>query len=221
MFPGIIETSRLVLRPVGLGEEQAVVDFFRRERDFVGRFIPFGSGTPEELAREFVSRVHGQWTNPGNEAGFEYGIFDKEDGMFAGSTGAWTFVEGGDKYAGWWTMGAWTGESVAGRGYGTEAVGALAWTVLQNAKVEGIVARVDKENDKSLRLCAQLGFEKYVQAEVSQCPELASPAGTFPSGIGVVLLLSDAAKIPEEFRPSTHALDEGTSAKVVDSSRDF
>jgi RimJ/RimL family protein N-acetyltransferase len=141
----MIETTRLVLRPLTVGDVDRFVALHADPR--VNRFV--GSYTPETaLAR--LEQVERQWAERG------HGLFAaelKETGEFLGRVGP-QYWEQFDEVELAWTLRA----EAWGRGYATEAAQAALDWAFATLPVDYLTAMIDPANTASQRVAARLGF---------------------------------------------------------------
>lgn len=141
----MIETQRLVLRPLDTSDVQAFVDLQADPR--VNRFL--GAYTHEQ-ARERLGRIERQWAERGHGL---CAVQLKETGEFIGRSGLQYWQQFDEVELGWVIRAAhW------GRGYATEAAQAcLDWgfATLDDAS---FTAMIHPGNDPSVRVAERLGF---------------------------------------------------------------
>jgi RimJ/RimL family protein N-acetyltransferase len=145
MTNGVIETGRLVLRPLSMADLSALVALHADER--VNRFV--GAYT-EDAARQRLRAVERQWAERGHGIG---AVELKATGEFIGRCGLHYWEHLDEVEAGWtFRAEAW------GHGYATEA--ARAWTEWGFARLDVpyLTAMIHPENAASRRVAERLGF---------------------------------------------------------------
>ncbi len=141
----MLETSRLILRPLTLEDARALLEMLRPEA--VHRFLPLFPPQDLEAARTRIREVYLEaGAAPGRH---RLGIFRKSDGRFLG----YLHAEDGDSH----DLGYALGRDYWGRGYVTEA----ARRLLEQLRAEGVpfvTATHDRNNPKSGAVMRRLGM---------------------------------------------------------------
>lgn len=141
----MIETERLVLRPLTSADLDQIVDLHGDPR--VNEFVPSFSA---DQALRRISEIERQWSQRG------HGIFAvalKSTGEFIGRCGLNYWSEFDEVELGWILK-----PEVWGRGYATEAASAcLDWGFSQ-LDVNYFTAMIDPANIASARVAERLGF---------------------------------------------------------------
>lgn len=167
-----IETERLLLR----GPTDADVDawaIYLADPDVL-RYLPKRAITPHERAERSFSAINQGWQQrPVSDIGWVITL--KGDGQLIGWCGAGT-VEGSNEAELVYSL----GKPYWGKGFATEAAGALVRYAFENTAWERIVAAIIPENIASRRVLEHLGFvyEKdvnYVEMTGDTTMEMDSP----------------------------------------------
>jgi RimJ/RimL family protein N-acetyltransferase len=148
-----IRTERLLLRPLTAGDADAMLAY--RGRLDVSRYVPF-----EPMSRDdILERITGQWsrtelTDEGQS--LTLGAEVAETGELAGDVGLfWHSREhaGGE-------LGYVLNPALGGRGYATEAASVMLRLGFEDLGLHRIVARIDEDNEPSVRLARRLGMRQ-------------------------------------------------------------
>jgi [ribosomal protein S5]-alanine N-acetyltransferase len=144
----ILETERLVLRPYRISDATAV-HAYGSDPD-VTRYTDFGPNTWDDTLGFLQTAVHP--TPPR----IELAITVRGDDRVVGGVGSWPVVEGR------WEIGWVLHRNVWGRGYATEAAGAVLGAVAERGDAHTIFARCRPENVASAHVMEKLGM-RYVE----------------------------------------------------------
>jgi RimJ/RimL family protein N-acetyltransferase len=148
-----VRTERLLLRPLAMADADALLAY--RGRDDVSRYVPF-----EPMSRDdIVERIAGRWARTE--------LTDEGQSLTLGAQLAETGELAGDVVLFWHSREHAGGElgyvfnpALAGRGYATEAAGAMLRLGFSELGLHRIVARIDERNEPSLRLARRLGMRQ-------------------------------------------------------------
>jgi RimJ/RimL family protein N-acetyltransferase len=148
-----VRTERLLLRPLAMADADALLAY--RGRDDVSRYVPF-----EPMSRDdIVERIAGRWARTE--------LTDEGQSLTLGAQLAGTGELAGDVVLFWHSREHAGGElgyvfnpALAGRGYATEAAGAMLRLGFSELGLHRIVARIDERNEPSLRLARRLGMRQ-------------------------------------------------------------
>jgi RimJ/RimL family protein N-acetyltransferase len=148
-----VRTERLLLRPLAMADADALLAY--RGRDDVSRYVPF-----EPMSRDdIVERIAGRWARTE--------LTDEGQSLTLGAQLAGTGELAGDVMLFWHSREHAGGElgyvfnpALAGRGYATEAAGAMLRLGFSELGLHRIVARIDERNEPSLRLARRLGMRQ-------------------------------------------------------------
>ena len=148
-----VRTERLLLRPLAMSDADALLAY--RGRDDVSRYVPF-----EPMSRDdILEGIAGRWARPE--------LTDEGQALTLGAQLAGTGELAGDVVLFWHSREHAGGElgyvfnpALAGRGYATEAAGAMLRLGFSELGLHRIVARIDERNEPSLRLARRLGMRQ-------------------------------------------------------------
>jgi RimJ/RimL family protein N-acetyltransferase len=148
-----VRTERLLLRPLAMSDADALLAY--RGRDDVSRYVPF-----EPMSRDdIVERLAGRWARTE--------LTDEGQSLTLGAQLAETGELAGDVVLFWHSREHAGGElgyvfnpALSGRGYATEAAGAMLRLGFSELGLHRIVARIDERNEPSLRLARRLGMRQ-------------------------------------------------------------
>lgn len=154
--PISIETERLRLRPVALGDLDEVVRL--HEDPEVARFM----GTPDrQWLEEWVEGSDGEWAELG------YGrmaVLDRDSGAFLGRTGLKRWPQFGETEVGWALQ-----PEARGKGLATEAARAvLEWS--QQFELPYVTAMIRPDNPASIAVAERLGLSPMREDELLGIP---------------------------------------------------
>ncbi|MFE7133128.1 GNAT family N-acetyltransferase [Streptomyces sp. NPDC057638] len=141
----MIETERLLLRPLSLADVDAFVALHTDQR--VNRFVGAYSS---EQARERLAGIERQWSERGHGL---CAVELRSTGEFVGRCGL-NFWEPLDEVELGWTFRA----EVWGQGYATEAARACAAWGFATLDAEYFTAMIHPDNTASARVAERLGF---------------------------------------------------------------
>jgi RimJ/RimL family protein N-acetyltransferase len=148
-----IRTERLLLRPLTAGDADAMLAY--RGRLDVSRYVPF-----EPMSRDdILERITGQWSRTE--------LTDEGQSLTLGAEVAETGELAGDVVLFWHSREHAGGElgyvlnpALGGRGYATEAASVMLRLGFEDLGLHRIVARIDEDNDPSVRLARRLGMRQ-------------------------------------------------------------
>ncbi len=147
-----IESSRLLLRWLRTADLEDFLEY--RSDPAVLRYQSMGPMTREEAARFIESQVHKALGMEGNYQ--QIGVECKSEGRLIGDC-ALKLQAGEPRIA---EIGYTVNSRYQGRGYATEAVGALIGELFSDMDVRKVVALVDARNPASFRVLEKLGFTR-------------------------------------------------------------
>jgi RimJ/RimL family protein N-acetyltransferase len=164
-----LETERLSLRPLELGDLDALAAFYADPE--VMRFIGPGEPIDRDRSRQSLERMIGNFDA---EAFGQLGVVRKADGAFLGRCGllVWdtaTWVpsltsdaEGPVEIE----VGYLLGRDFWGRGYATEAATAVCDWALAKLGLKRLIALIYPENARSIAVARKLGMEPDGEVEI-------------------------------------------------------
>lgn len=146
-----VRTERLLLRPLVPGDADAMLAY--RGRLDVSRYVPF-----EPMSRDdILERIAGQWSRTE--------LTDEGQYLTLGAEVAATGELAGDVMLFWYSREHAGGEvgyvlnpALGGHGYATEAASAMLRLGFEELGLHRIVARIDEDNEPSVRLARRLGM---------------------------------------------------------------
>lgn len=150
-----IETPRLIIRPVQIGDEIEINQAINRSLKSLQRWMPWANDPSLAATREFVQNSAKHWAAKKSED-FPMTVIHKVDGKIIAASG---YNEKSDPVKRLYEIGYWIDGPYQGQGLVTEFVNALtryALDVLQAHKVQ-ICTQV--ENVKSIAVAKRCGFE--------------------------------------------------------------
>ena len=167
MFPldedGVLRTERLVLRPARAGDAEALFRLFTWD---VARWL---SAPPwpytMDNARDW-SAQHAAWREDGPRGA----LFVTLEGDFIGCVDVVMKTAGATQSGDGPRMGWWIGEPFWGRGYVTEAAGAMIGRVFAAGDYPEIYCGAYADNAASLRVQEKLGFVRDGEDELFSRP---------------------------------------------------
>lgn len=142
-----IETGRLVLRPMGPGDVPALAEWMgdRAMYEFWGK----GPGRAEKnpsLLFEKAERA---------AKSFHLGIAGKAEGKVVGDV--WVYLIENDRMA---QVAVRVGRAWQGKGYGTEALGAMTRFCFEHTELRRLWTKVDVRNAASCRMLEKCGYRR-------------------------------------------------------------
>jgi len=148
-----IQTERLILRCYEPGDAPGLHQAIIRSIDHLRPWLPWVQQEPKELESRIglVRMFRGQF-----DLGLDYafGIFDRQEKELIGSTGLHTRIGKNAR-----EIGYWIGVDHIGKGYATEAVGALVKTAFEIEGLSRIEIRCAPDNLRSQHVPEKLGFQ--------------------------------------------------------------
>ena len=160
-IPLPIETDRLLIREFEPDDVDSVAEIY-------------GDATVMEhvcvgvLDRDATAALLEQYRHAQNRDGFStWAVVEKESGVVVGDVGFGVFAPTGEPELGY-TMAS----GVWGRGYGFEAARACVDAAFAHLPHPRLVAKVEPENEHSLRVAQQLGMRTVDTIDVDERPHL-------------------------------------------------
>ena len=146
-----VTTPRLLIRPLTPADADGLLAY--RSIPDVCRYVPFEPQTREEL----LERIATRWTRTELTAEGQViflGVQVRDTGALAGDVMlAWQSQEHACG-----EIGCVFNPDLSGRGYATEALGALLRLGFEGLGLHRIIARIDERNEPSIRMVRRLGM---------------------------------------------------------------
>lgn len=141
----LVETGRLLLRPLVLGDLEEVLELHRQPA-----VVEFLGPTTRALARKRLEFCEQNWRERGHDL---MAVLERSSGRFVGRIGLRYWPQFNETEAGWaMRREAW------GRGYATEAARAAIDWGFQTLPVPYVTAMIRPDNSRSLGVARRLGF---------------------------------------------------------------
>ena len=159
--PAPIHTERLVLRPIAIEDEAAVLRF--RGDPVATQYLSHGPLSPEENFARLVQLVDAAESSDEDWFNFGWAIELRETGEVIGEGRTWNSAEPpapGRIPARCGSLGYVLHPAHHGRGLGREAAGALVSWLFEQRGTQTVFAGVYEPNLPSSRLLADLGFRR-------------------------------------------------------------
>jgi [ribosomal protein S5]-alanine N-acetyltransferase len=146
-----LRTRRLLLRPF---EPDDAGPFHQYANDpaVAGMMVGLQPPYPTELAPRWITYVRQAMADG---AAFEFAVIEREGGRFAGLSGLVRI----DRVHLSAELAYWIAPPLQGRGYATEATGAVVHFAFSHLKLERVWARTLARNRGSARVLERLGFQ--------------------------------------------------------------
>jgi RimJ/RimL family protein N-acetyltransferase len=143
----MLETERLILRPMNAGDIEAVYEM-RRDREIM-RYIREPVQSREE-AENWINLISSRWAK--DKIGF-CSLIEKQSGKFAGWCGLWELKENGEIEVGYAIA-----REFWGKGYASESAEAFLEYGFNKLNLQKIVAVARPENTASRRVMEKIGM---------------------------------------------------------------
>lgn len=151
-LPGVIETTRLVLRPWQADDLDVLHEALCESVEHLKPWIPWA--TPEAPTLAQAEARLATWLDEYiNGDTFLYAIFDRSDATLVGGIGYFPRIGPGGLEIGYWIR-----LSRAGSGFATESTRALTDVGLRLPGVDRLEIHIDPENGTSRRVPEKLGY---------------------------------------------------------------
>ena len=163
MFPVPLQTKRLTLRAPDPGVADTINAAIRDSFPELRQWLPWADHMPSvEETREHLTKALAEF-----RAGEDCGLFvwNRDGDEFVGAVGLHPRLADVTRRE----IGYWIRTSVAGRGYATEAVRAVARTALERLSLTAVEIHVHARNGPSQRVALAAGF--VYAGEVAGRPE--------------------------------------------------
>jgi RimJ/RimL family protein N-acetyltransferase len=162
-----IETARLIIRPVKLGDELEISQAIQRSLKSLQRWMPWAKDPSFATTADFVKRADEGWSQ-GKSNDFPMVAIHKLNGKIISATG---FNEESRPDSGCYEIGYWIDEPYQGQGFVTEFVNALTRFALVALKAQSVQICTQAENLKSIAVAKRCGFrvEKVLKGHRADC----------------------------------------------------
>jgi RimJ/RimL family protein N-acetyltransferase len=158
-FPEMLETERLVIRPLDPNAAEAVNAAIRASYRELNAWMPWADHIPDIAeTRAHLTVAQAQY-HAGTDCGL--GLWLKQDGAFVGGSG----LHPRPVDPAWREVGYWLHSGYTGRGLASEAVRAIAATGLRDMGLAGIELRASERNVASHRVAERAGFTRAAYLE--------------------------------------------------------
>ena len=150
----LIETPRLIIRPVQLGDEVELNRAINNSLELLQQWMPWASDPSLAATRDFVQR--GVFARSfGSIVDFPMVVIHKQEQKIIGCSG---YNEHSDPASGLYEIGYWCDINYQAKGYVTEYVNALTRYALKELKATTVLARIKLNNIKSIAVVERLNF---------------------------------------------------------------
>ncbi|MFK8039938.1 MAG: GNAT family N-acetyltransferase, partial [Rickettsiaceae bacterium] len=151
-----IETPRLIIRPVQLGDEIQLNQAVNNSLESLQQWMPWANDPSLETTRDFIQK--GVFAKSSQSiADFPMVVVHKEDQKIISGSG---YNDRSDPKNGLYEIGYWCDVDYQGKGYVTEYVNALTKYALEELKAKIVVIRMEVDNSKSIAVAERLNFKK-------------------------------------------------------------
>lgn len=150
-----IETPRLLIRPVQLGDEMQLNQAVNNSLESLQQWMPWANDPSLETTRDFIQK--GVFAKSSQSiADFPMVVVHKEEQKIISGSG---YNDRSDPKNGLYEIGYWCDVDYQGKGYVTEYVNALTKYALEELKAKIVVMRMDIDNNKSIAVAERLNFK--------------------------------------------------------------
>ncbi|MDA8562125.1 GNAT family N-acetyltransferase [Gammaproteobacteria bacterium] len=149
-----IETPRLLIRPVKLGDEYAINKAINNSLKILQKWQTWAKDPGIEATRSFVQRGVFAWES-GSAIDFPMVVIHKEDQKIIAASG---YNDRSDVNQGLYETGYWCDVDYQGKGYVTEYANALTRYAFDALGASKVVILMQVENDKSIAVAERLNF---------------------------------------------------------------
>ena len=149
-----IETPRLIIRPVQLGDEVEISAAINRSLESLQRWMPWAKDPSVETTKKFVENAVKNRSNNSFRA-FPLVVVHKGDNKIISATG---FNEKSDFDIGVYEIGYWIDVKYQGQGFVTEFVTAITRFALEYLSAIRVQIATQVENEKSVSVAKRCGF---------------------------------------------------------------
>lgn len=149
-----IETPRLIIRPMRLGDEEQLSEAIQRSLPELQRWMPWAKNYSFQSTREFVERADYSWRT-GRLNDFPMVAIDKVSRRIISASG---FNEKSDLSRPLFEIGYWIDQAYQGQGLVTELVNALTRYALAELKATRVQIATQADNQKSIAVAQRCGY---------------------------------------------------------------
>ena len=149
-----IETPRLIIRPVQLGDELPLNKAVNNSLALLQKWQPWANDPSLEATRGFVQRGVFAWASCSIED-FPMVVIHKQDQKIIGASG---YNDRSNIKQGLYEIGYWCDVDYQGNGYVTEYTNALTRYAFHALQATKVVISMQIENKKSIAVAERLGF---------------------------------------------------------------
>lgn len=158
-----IETPRLIIRPVQLGDEIVLNKAIHNSLALLQQWMVWANDPSLETTREFVQ--NGVFVRTSQTIGnFPMVFICKKNNKIIGATG---YNDESKPLEDYYEIGYWCDVGYQGKGYVTEVVNALTQYAIKEMVAKTVAMRIQVENLKSIAVAERLGFKNE-----GTCPSL-------------------------------------------------
>lgn len=150
-----IETPRLVIRPVRLGDEKAISEAVQATLEDLQRWMPWSKDPSFSTTKAFVKKAHKAWHDRDSND-YPMVVEYKQDSKIICATG---FNEQSRPDKGLYEIGYWLHKHYQGKGLVCEYVNALTRFALKALQAEQVEICTQEENFKSISVAKRCGFK--------------------------------------------------------------
>jgi RimJ/RimL family protein N-acetyltransferase len=153
IFPPLLQTPRLLIRPADPGAARLVNDAIRESYDSLHAWLPWADHVPSvDETREHLTRALAAFRD-GSDHGLS--IWERDGGVFAGAVGLHARLPDPRRQE----IGYWLRAGARGRGYASEAVAAVAAAAFEALGLAAIEIHASARNVASHRVAVRAGFD--------------------------------------------------------------
>lgn len=183
-----IETPRLIIRPVRLGDKKEINQAINRSLDTLQRWMPWAKDPSLVTTLEFCKQADIGWKTQ-NMVEFPMVAIHKETKKIISASG---FNERSDLTKPYYEIGYWIDKDYQGQGLVTELVNALTRYALIALKAVRVQISTQVENTKSIAVAKRCGYvtEAILRAYTIDCESL-KPADS------LMLACTDVTALPD------------------------
>lgn len=149
-----IETTRLIIRPVQLGDEFPLNKAVNNSLEILQKWQPWAKDPSIEATRGFLQRGVFAWES-GSVVDFPMVVIHKQNQRIIGASG---YNDRSDINQGLYEIGYWCDIDYQGKGYVTEYANALTRYAFDALMASKVVISMQVENKKSIAVAERLGF---------------------------------------------------------------